>query len=107
MSGYMYELNEHVKFAIQLELTDFDAACEMAYRFATRKFCVEKLGDLANVKGANLSTHTLVVDFVAYRRDGNLHKIGRHRYCFEAWVCQNGDEGNEECPTAASDANAG
>jgi ATP-dependent Clp protease ATP-binding subunit ClpA len=65
------------------EESDFDRACDAAYRMALDFFEIDESGNTAKVPGWRRATDSIVVVFVSYRVSGGMG--GRqHIYTFEA-----------------------
>ncbi len=95
MNEPQYAAGEKVPIHISRQESNFDRACEAAYKYALMRFHADDDGYLNNVKDSERSTDSVVVEFVSYRHTGGMGGQS-FQYEFVAWVERYVDEDDEE-----------
>jgi hypothetical protein len=80
-----YSIGEKVEATVIRNETNFDKACDSAYRLAISIFGIDEFGHFNNVKNANRNSAYLAVTFKSYKHTGSMS--GQEMvYTFEAVV---------------------
>jgi hypothetical protein len=87
----MYEINEKVEIVITRNESNFDRACESAWRRAIDTFGIDEFGHSIKVKGFQRSTDYIVTEFKTYKHTASM--CGHtYDYIFEAYVASNRED---------------
>lgn len=85
MNRLLYPVGKRFTVPITQHDVNFDKACESAYQYAIMFFDVDLYGHFNKVQDSKRSTDSLEVEFLSYRRSGNMGGQ-THVYTFDIWV---------------------
>lgn len=84
------KIGQKIPITITRRESNFDRACDEAYKHALIKFGIDEDGH-SKIADFERSSDSIVVEFIRYQLSGGMGGL-QHLYAFKAWIDRYSDE---------------